>query len=670
MAFIDDGYISSIDEDELGRENLVKLIAKSIIERIKQGSHKSLSIGIYGEWGEGKTSLMKMIESELNNDGFKDIVWFNPWASSDCDQIYVDFFAALSKLSFDNELSSAISSYGRGIIHNEQFYTPVRSSYMTQLRRSLPSIDADMSSLKKNISKNLINKDKHIVVFIDDIDRLLPIEIQTVFKLSRQIADFENVIFVMGLDPKVISQAFYQIYNSEEIGRSYLEKMIQIPFVLPVIHQNRLTQLITNQLEKIVKLYELNITQYSIEELSKDLSRVLTTKRLINRYINQLNFILPAIHVEIEFEDFCYSESLKFIDEQGWLEVYRQRFNLLQGYVYDKKGDNEIKNNYDNAVSVVVNHYSSRFKSFVQSVLVEKLFPINDYYNITSSKKINNQIYFYQYFICAVPDDIIPHQEALMLKRQLCKDDIPEIIEWINEKNRLYEHSEIIRSALSVLALLKSENKDTKTIAASLCKALSFSDLTKMYGYDSINNPNTLATIICYNIIPNYLRGYDIVKDSIVENREMVSRVILEIFHQAPVKYCMNLLTNLYSNPVVKLEKELVIFSELKKRLLDYEDKELFKYSYLLKRTFLNLWIQLDLEDYLNYMKKILDQKDFDAGTFISDWLYAINDKNSEIQTLKKLLLPLKAEFENNLKHTKDPKDKLLEQFLIAWKES
>lgn len=77
------------DEDKFQRYDFSKRIA----ERIKSTeSEDSIVIGIDGEWGEGKTSIMQFIESELTNE--KDIVTvkFNPWRFNDEATLLASFF--------------------------------------------------------------------------------------------------------------------------------------------------------------------------------------------------------------------------------------------------------------------------------------------------------------------------------------------------------------------------------------------------------------------------------------------------------------------------------------------------------------------------------------------------------------------------------------------------
>lgn len=52
--------------------------AETIIRMIK-GSEPNFSIGIYGEWGTGKTTLMRSVENKLQSGDDILTIWFNAW---------------------------------------------------------------------------------------------------------------------------------------------------------------------------------------------------------------------------------------------------------------------------------------------------------------------------------------------------------------------------------------------------------------------------------------------------------------------------------------------------------------------------------------------------------------------------------------------------------------
>ena len=110
-SLILDSAIKSINDDELGRKNLVKSIVDSI--KIKSSEpHACYTIGIYGKWGEGKTSVLNMVKGDIKkNDNFN-IIEFNPWLFKDQESLLLDFFKALQNGITSKDVVDKIKQYG------------------------------------------------------------------------------------------------------------------------------------------------------------------------------------------------------------------------------------------------------------------------------------------------------------------------------------------------------------------------------------------------------------------------------------------------------------------------------------------------------------------------------------------------------------------------------
>ena len=63
-AFYEDSPIKTKTEDKYGRNRLVENIAK-VIESKTKAKHSSFTIGLYGAWGEGKTSVLNLLKEKL-----------------------------------------------------------------------------------------------------------------------------------------------------------------------------------------------------------------------------------------------------------------------------------------------------------------------------------------------------------------------------------------------------------------------------------------------------------------------------------------------------------------------------------------------------------------------------------------------------------------------------
>jgi predicted KAP-like P-loop ATPase len=78
--------ITTRNEDFLNRKYFADHI-KSAIVNYEDKNNESLTIGLYGKWGSGKTSIINMIIENLESN--KDFIIFNfePWLFSDTNQL-------------------------------------------------------------------------------------------------------------------------------------------------------------------------------------------------------------------------------------------------------------------------------------------------------------------------------------------------------------------------------------------------------------------------------------------------------------------------------------------------------------------------------------------------------------------------------------------------------
>jgi predicted KAP-like P-loop ATPase len=87
------------------------------------------------------------------------------------------------------------------------------------------------------------------VSIIDDIDRLTAEEIRQLFRVIKAVADFPNVIYLLAFDKAIAIKALEQIQDLS--GEDYLEKIIQVPFELPLPDKTSLRTLFFEKLGPI-----------------------------------------------------------------------------------------------------------------------------------------------------------------------------------------------------------------------------------------------------------------------------------------------------------------------------------------------------------------------------------------------------------------------------------
>ena len=249
--------ITKYEDDILNRGSF----AKSLAQVLQQYSLScSFSIGLYGEWGSGKTSLLNMVlEIVEKADDNIVILRFNPWLCSDSKQLTTQFFKQMStaiklKKTIASKTWELIDQYAdvfeaASLIPVVGTFLSIGSKVLTKrAKKQIEQPANDLQDIKNKIIEKMREEDLKIIVSIDDIDRLSEEEIIAVFQLVKALADFPKTIYILAFDYDIVVKALGKIQHGD--GKEYLEKVIQVPFEIPApnmvsIHEAFLSKLNT-----------------------------------------------------------------------------------------------------------------------------------------------------------------------------------------------------------------------------------------------------------------------------------------------------------------------------------------------------------------------------------------------------------------------------------------
>jgi hypothetical protein len=242
-------------EDGLGFEST----AQSVAEIIKNASRRPLTIGVFGGWGTGKTSLMQMIEARLKDEGIK-TVWFNAWKYSRKEVIWNALIQTiLLAMKRDPGLVAASrrETFKKRVIDVSVELAKYAAKVGTRLIPGGVLREEDVDNLWTALSSDVSEKGtfefinrfesefeqlvdeyvggSYLVVFIDDLDRCLPENAIEVMEALKLYLDKANCVFVIGVEPSIIETAITLRYgaNPNLSASSYLEKIVQIPVAVP-----------------------------------------------------------------------------------------------------------------------------------------------------------------------------------------------------------------------------------------------------------------------------------------------------------------------------------------------------------------------------------------------------------------------------------------------------
>lgn len=226
---------SSISEDLLHRKELIDSLSNLISS---YDDLNSLTIGICGAWGSGKTSIINFVREKLQNNESIYFIDFNPWLYSSQENLASQFLRCMS-YHFTPRWRKFLYRHSSCIHTVSNVSTTILPDF--GLSRTLKVfsdlVDSNtngipLETLKSNISEKLKKSNHKIVIVIDDVDRLDPSEIRMLMKLVRSTADFSNTIYILCYDDNIVESA---LSTEEYSGHDYLQKIINLPIKLPEV---------------------------------------------------------------------------------------------------------------------------------------------------------------------------------------------------------------------------------------------------------------------------------------------------------------------------------------------------------------------------------------------------------------------------------------------------
>lgn len=343
------------------------------------------TIGIFGAWGSGKSTLIDHLDRRLSKNFYR--IKFNPWIYRNERNLIVPLLHTiqddLSK-SKDNKIVEAAKRIGtvlarvgaalflKTVTANQVSLEDVEKQeqvYLDQYKRAKSEI-RNLRHELQGIIDQITNKGQptddspvsRVIFFIDDLDRCQPEQIVALMEAIKLFLDLRYCFFIIALDEEVIHRAIqikYQRFNfSEErknqIGREYLEKMIQLPLYLYPLSESEIEQYLNGltlppdilgqtslfarillpnprKVKRILNLFLLNVGVLRTDPQLAKAIKLDVLSRLITIQVQEYDLYAAIVkHKDLpEYLSKVYANKIRLDDSSQWASLDARRDEVI-----------------------------------------------------------------------------------------------------------------------------------------------------------------------------------------------------------------------------------------------------------------------------------------------------------------------------------------------------
>lgn len=268
-------------------------IAKTVVTLIRKTPDAPVTIGVHGDWGAGKSSVLKMLEGAFAEDDRVLCLWFNGWTFEgfeDAKTVVIE--TIVDELRRARPTSTKVADAAKKVLKRVDWLKLARkaggfaftattgiptfdqvkglydvaTSFLTKPQdhvsiEDLKGVAEKAGEFLKEAPAESDNLPEHIhafreefkelldaadidqlVVIIDDLDRCLPKTAIATLEAIRLFLFVERTAFVIGADELMIEYAVREHFpdlppssGPVSYARNYLEKLIQVPFRIPAL---------------------------------------------------------------------------------------------------------------------------------------------------------------------------------------------------------------------------------------------------------------------------------------------------------------------------------------------------------------------------------------------------------------------------------------------------
>ena len=237
-------------DDLLARQDIATRLTNLVATQVPP-----LTVSLHGQWGTGKTFMLRRWQKELESQGVK-AIYFNAWEDDFCDDPLLAFIGQLS----DHFRATGFETLARraadvaiplimenltGILKAKTGMTLSLDEFKSKEKTLLDDYlgqRASKDELKKaltGLSAKVAKDTGHPLVFIvDELDRCRPTFAIELLERVKHIFDVKNIVFVFGLNRNELSKSLKSVYGDIDAD-VYLRRFFDFEFNLPEADPNK-----------------------------------------------------------------------------------------------------------------------------------------------------------------------------------------------------------------------------------------------------------------------------------------------------------------------------------------------------------------------------------------------------------------------------------------------
>jgi hypothetical protein len=249
-----DNPVSTLLDDHYG----IRPYIEELHNAVATATSLPLTVGIFGAWGSGKSSFMRMWEDHLSSGSLTHTLWFNPWKYDRKVEVWSALIQSLLA-EMQEEGSESLATRARRLARTATWLTlrtgvGIAGAALTggvvdrgTFDKFIDDLTADDASYYRELNRfesdfaravgEFVGEHGRLVVFVDDLDRCTPDAAMNVLEALKLFVGDARCIFVLAMDFDLLAAVATSKFGSAVpvTGAAYLEKIVQLPFFLPEI---------------------------------------------------------------------------------------------------------------------------------------------------------------------------------------------------------------------------------------------------------------------------------------------------------------------------------------------------------------------------------------------------------------------------------------------------